>query len=82
MKALVYHGPGQRGWDSVEDPRLIDPTDIIVRVDTTTICGTDLHILRVTCRRRPRARSSVTRPWDGSRRSAPASAQSRPVIAC
>ena len=46
MKALVYHGPGQRGWDSVEDPRLIDPTDIIVRVDTTTICGTDLHILK------------------------------------
>ncbi len=46
MKALVYHGPGQRGWDAVEDPRLIDPTDIIVRVDTTTICGTDLHILK------------------------------------
>jgi len=46
MKALVYHGPGQRGWDSVEDPKLVDPTDIIVRVDTTTICGTDLHILK------------------------------------
>jgi len=46
MKALVYHGPGERGWDSVEDPGIVDPTDIIVRVDTTTICGTDLHILR------------------------------------
>lgn len=46
MKALVYHGPGQRGWDSVEDPTIIDPTDAIVRVDTTTICGTDLHILK------------------------------------
>jgi alcohol dehydrogenase len=46
MKALVYHGPGERGWDSVEDPTIIDPTDIIVRVDTSTICGTDLHILK------------------------------------
>lgn len=46
MKALVYHGPGQRGWDTVDDPTIIDPTDIIVRVDTTTICGTDLHILK------------------------------------
>jgi alcohol dehydrogenase len=46
MKALVYHGPGQRGWDSVEDPSIIAPTDAIVRIDTTTICGTDLHILK------------------------------------
>jgi alcohol dehydrogenase len=46
MKALVYHGPGERGWDSVEDPVIIDPTDIVVRIDTTTICGTDLHILK------------------------------------
>ena len=46
MKALVYHGPGQRGWDSVEDPAIVDPTDAIVRIDTTTICGTDLHILK------------------------------------
>jgi alcohol dehydrogenase len=46
MKALVYHGPGERGWDTVEDPSIIDPTDIIVRVDTSTICGTDLHILK------------------------------------
>jgi alcohol dehydrogenase len=46
MKALVYHGPGQRGWDNVDDPTIIDPTDAIVRIDTTTICGTDLHILK------------------------------------
>ena len=46
MKALVYHGPVERGWDSVEDPKIVDPTDVIVRVDTTTICGTDLHILK------------------------------------
>jgi len=46
MKALVYHGPGKKSWDDVPDPKIIDPTDIIVKVDTTTICGTDLHILK------------------------------------
>jgi alcohol dehydrogenase len=46
VKALVYHGPGQRTWESVPDPKLQDPTDAIVRIDTSTICGTDLHILK------------------------------------
>jgi len=46
MKALVYHGPGRRGWDTVDDPTIIDPTDIVVRIDTSTICGTDPHILK------------------------------------
>jgi alcohol dehydrogenase len=46
MKALLYHGPGQRGWDNVDDPTIIDPTDIVVRIDTSTICGSDLHILK------------------------------------
>jgi alcohol dehydrogenase len=46
MKALVYHGPGQRGWDAVDDPTIVDPTDIVARIDTSTICGTDLHILK------------------------------------
>lgn len=46
MKALVYHGPGQKSWDEVPDPVIQSPTDAIVRVDTTTICGSDLHILK------------------------------------
>ena len=46
MKALVYHGPGSKSWDEVPDPRIIDPTDAIIGVDATTICGTDLHILK------------------------------------
>jgi len=46
MKALVYHGPDQRSWDTVKDPTIVDPTDIIVRIDTSTICGSDLHILK------------------------------------
>jgi alcohol dehydrogenase len=46
MRALVYHGPGQKAWDEVPKPVVIDDTDAIVRVDATTICGTDLHILK------------------------------------
>ncbi len=46
MKALVYHGPGQKAWEEVPDAEIIDPTDVVVQVDTTTICGTDLHILK------------------------------------
>jgi alcohol dehydrogenase len=46
MKALVYHGPGQRAWEDAPDPTIQEPTDAIVRVDSSTICGTDLHILK------------------------------------
>ena len=46
MKALVYHGPGKKSWDDVPDPQVIDSTDAIIGVDVTTICGTDLHILK------------------------------------
>ena len=45
MKALVYGGPGQRSWTQTPDPTITDPRDAIIRVDTVTICGTDLHIL-------------------------------------
>ncbi|HZK04994.1 MAG TPA: zinc-dependent alcohol dehydrogenase family protein [Actinomycetaceae bacterium] len=46
MKALVYHGPGNKAWEDVPDPKIQDPTDVIIKIDTTTICGTDLHILK------------------------------------
>jgi alcohol dehydrogenase len=46
MKALVYHGPGERRWEEVPDPKIQEPTDVIVRIDSSTICGTDLHILK------------------------------------
>jgi alcohol dehydrogenase len=46
MRALVYHGPGQKAWEEVPDPSLDADTDAIVRVDAVTICGTDLHILK------------------------------------
>ena len=46
MQALVYHGPGEKEWESKSDPTIEQPTDAIVEIDTTTICGTDLHILK------------------------------------
>ncbi|HEX9335301.1 MAG TPA: alcohol dehydrogenase catalytic domain-containing protein, partial [Pseudonocardiaceae bacterium] len=46
MRALVYHGPGSKNWQDVPDPAIAADTDAIVRVDTVTICGTDLHILK------------------------------------
>ena len=46
MKALVYKGPGTSGWDDVADPTIHRPTDVIVKMAATTICGTDLHILK------------------------------------
>jgi len=46
MKALVYHGPGKYSWEEKPRPTIQKPTDAIVRVERTTICGTDLHILK------------------------------------
>lgn len=46
MRALVYHGPGEKGWENVPDPELQADTDVIVGIDAVTICGTDLHILK------------------------------------
>jgi len=46
MKALVYHGPGSKAWEEVPDAAVQEPTDVVVRVDTTTICGTDRHSLK------------------------------------
>jgi alcohol dehydrogenase len=46
MKALIYHGPGTKSLDERPMPELAASTDAIVRVIRTTICGTDLHILK------------------------------------
>ena len=46
MNALVYHGPGRKAWEEVPRPTLLADTDALVRVDATTICGSDLHILK------------------------------------
>lgn len=46
MNALVYEGPGMKSWKAVPVPRIMAPTDAIIKIMKTTICGTDLHILK------------------------------------
>jgi alcohol dehydrogenase len=46
MKGLVYGGPGQRAWESKPKPTIRERGDAIVRITRSTICGTDLHILK------------------------------------
>ncbi len=46
MKALVYHGPGEKLWEEKPKPSILQPTDAIVKILKTTICGTDLHIMK------------------------------------
>jgi alcohol dehydrogenase len=46
MRAMTFREPGRIELTEVADPEITDDADILVRVDTTTICGTDLHILR------------------------------------
>ena len=46
MKALVYHGPGKKSWEEKPKPVLLEPADAIVKILKTTICGTDLHIMK------------------------------------
>jgi alcohol dehydrogenase len=46
MKGLVYHGPGKIAWEEKPKPVILLPTDAIIRIIKTTICGTDLHILK------------------------------------
>jgi alcohol dehydrogenase len=46
MKALVYHGPGKKQLENKPKPALRDATDAVVRISKTTLCGTDLHILK------------------------------------
>lgn len=46
MKALVYHGPGNRTYEEKPKPTIQKTTDAIVKITKTTICGTDLHILK------------------------------------
>ena len=46
MKALVFHGPGKRALEDKPKPVIKTPTDAIVKIIKTTICGTDLHIMK------------------------------------
>ena len=49
MKAMVYHGRDEEAWEDVPDAPIQKPTDVVVKVETTTICGTDLQIFKRRC---------------------------------
>src|ERR1700677_1548304 len=46
MKALVYHGAGKKAWEDKPKASIQKSTDAVVRITTSTICGTDLHIMK------------------------------------
>lgn len=46
MKALVYHGPGNKAWEEKPAPVILEASDALIKITKTTICGTDLHILK------------------------------------
>ena len=46
MNALVYHGPGKKSWEEKPKPVILESTDAVVKILKTTICGTDLHIMK------------------------------------
>ncbi len=46
MRALAYHDPGKRALEDKPKPTVKEPTDAVVRITRTTICGTDLHIMK------------------------------------
>ena len=47
MKALVYHGTKDVSVDSVPDAKIEKPTDVVVKITTTNICGSDLHMYEI-----------------------------------
>ena len=80
MKALVYDGPGRTSLRDRPKPVLAAPTDAIVRITRTTICGTDLHILKGDVPTCEPAASSATRARASSTASAPPSPPSSRAI--
>jgi len=44
MKALCWHGKGIVRVDDVPDPKILEPTDAILEITSTAICGSDLHL--------------------------------------
>ena len=69
MQALIHNGPGRKNVEGRANPDVKMPGDAIVRITKTTICGTDLHILKgdvATCRP---GTMLGTRAWASSTRS-------------
>ena len=74
MKSLVWHGKEDVRVDTVPDPTIVDPTDAIIRTNSTAICGSDLHLDGGVPRRRRRWRWRCPPLRDGGRHGEPATA--------
>ena len=48
MKAVVFHSVGDIRLDDVPEPQIQEPSDAIIRITASAICGTDLHMIRGT----------------------------------
>jgi len=70
MKALTWQGVSDVRVDEVPDPTIRNPDDIIVRITTTGLCGSDLHLYTVLAPYLAQATCSGTNRWASSRRSA------------
>ncbi len=71
MRAVTWHGRRNVSVDTVPDPQIKEPTDAIIRVTSTNICGSDLHLYEVLGAFMSPVTSSDTRRWAWSRRWAP-----------
>ena len=71
MRATLMYGAGDVRVEDVPDPMIQQPTDALVRVSASCICGSDLHPYHSTCRRRRTARPWATSSSASSRTPAP-----------
>ena len=71
MRAVVWHGKRDVRVDNVPDPIIQEPTDAIIRITSTGLCGSDLHLYEVLAPFMTRGTSSATSRWASSRRSGP-----------
>lgn len=73
MKAVTWHGKRDVRVEDVPDPRIEEPTDAIVRITSTNICGSDLHLYEVLGAFMKPATFSGTNRWGSWKKSAPVS---------
>lgn len=81
MRAVTWHGRRNVAVDTVPDPQIKEPTDAIIRVTSTNICGSDLHLYEVLGASCHRGTSSAMKPWAWSRKPEIRSISSKSVTA-